>query len=200
MVPVIGSLSRSTLRDGRAPATLCATASPAHVGTLGLVNNPARARRPPIGFDRAAGRRPGCPGTGRRATTHGGGCRPALGHCRDGVHRGVRPGGAVPGAWCYRRAGRGARPRREKARWLPRQPAAAVLAAGVGGAALPGRECVRFRWPDGRLVPAGRRRRCADHAGRPRRSTRTAATVVAFPGSWRWPRSGHRVDDHRGGG
>jgi len=27
------------------------------------------------------------------------------------------------------------------ARWLPQQPAAAVLAAGVGGAALPGCEC-----------------------------------------------------------
>lgn len=70
-------------------------------------------------------------------------------------------------------------------RWLPRRPAAAVLAAGVGGAALPGCECGsvpvarRLFGPGGPTGAAALTFMLAAPAVNP---VVVVATVVAFPG------------------
>lgn len=70
------------------------------------------------------------------------------------------------------------------ARWLPRRPAAAILAAGVGGAALPGCECgsvpiARRLFGDGTVGAAALTFMLAAPAINP---VVLIATAVAFPG------------------
>lgn len=70
------------------------------------------------------------------------------------------------------------------ARWLPRRPAAAILAAGVGGAALPGCECgsvpiARRLFGDGTVGAAALTFMLAAPAINP---VVLVATAVAFPG------------------
>jgi uncharacterized protein len=70
------------------------------------------------------------------------------------------------------------------ARWLPRRPAAAILAAGVGGAALPGCECgsvpvARRLFGDGAVGAAALTFMLAAPAINP---VVLVATAVAFPG------------------
>ncbi len=70
------------------------------------------------------------------------------------------------------------------ARWLPRRPAAAILAAGVGGAALPGCECgsvpvARRLFGDGAVGAAALTFMLAAPAINP---VVLIATAVAFPG------------------
>lgn len=70
------------------------------------------------------------------------------------------------------------------ARWLPRRPAAAILAAGVGGAALPGCECgsvpiARRLYSDGVVGAAAVTFMLAAPAINP---VVLVATAVAFPG------------------
>lgn len=70
------------------------------------------------------------------------------------------------------------------ARWLPRRPAAAILAAGVGGAALPGCECgsvpvARRLYGDGTVGAAALTFMLAAPAINP---VVLVATAVAFPG------------------
>ncbi len=70
------------------------------------------------------------------------------------------------------------------ARWVPRRPAAAVLAAGVGGAALPGCECgsvpiARRLYSDGAVGAAAVTFMLAAPAINP---VVLVATAVAFPG------------------
>lgn len=69
-------------------------------------------------------------------------------------------------------------------RWLPRRPAAAILAAGVGGAALPGCECgsvpvARRLFGDGAVGAAALTFMLAAPAINP---VVLVATAVAFPG------------------
>jgi uncharacterized protein len=70
------------------------------------------------------------------------------------------------------------------ARWLPRRPAVAILAAGVGGAALPGCECgsvpvARRLYADGAVGAAALTFMLAAPAINP---VVLVATAVAFPG------------------
>ena len=70
------------------------------------------------------------------------------------------------------------------ARWLPRRPAAAILTAGVGGAALPGCECgsvpvARRLFGDGAVGAAALTFMLAAPAINP---VVLVATAVAFPG------------------
>src|ERR1700756_2974030 len=70
------------------------------------------------------------------------------------------------------------------ARWLPRRPAVAILAAGVGGAALPGCECgsvpvARRLFGDGAVGAAALTFMLAAPAINP---VVLVATAVAFPG------------------
>ncbi|MEW5812577.1 MAG: permease [Actinomycetota bacterium] len=70
------------------------------------------------------------------------------------------------------------------ARWLPRRPAAAILAAGVGGAVLPGCECgsvpiARRLYADGAVGAAALTFMLAAPAINP---VVLVATAVAFPG------------------
>lgn len=70
------------------------------------------------------------------------------------------------------------------ARWLPRRPAAAIVAAGIGGAALPGCECgsvpiARRLFGDGAVGAAALTFMLAAPAINP---VVLIATAVAFPG------------------